>query len=203
VQNTILANKSLLALRLDTAVFHAQTDTVYKQQYVYIAANVVKNSTSNPRNFITLDKGKAQGMEIDMAVISATGVVGVVVAVSNDYSLVISLLNQDYNLSGMVKTKRYLGSVRWPGDSPYEVVMDGIPGHAKMAVGDTIVSSGYSAIFPTGMMVGTIRDVHKPSGSNFYDIRIQLSTDFTTLGPVMAVKNLLKDQQLDLEEVSQ
>ncbi len=199
-ENALLRQmKGVSFLRNDTATFWVN-DTLYKQQYKYIVAKVVLNTVGKRNNYIMLDKGSRSGIQKDMAVITSRGIVGTVVNVSENFSWVMSLLNKHTRISGRIKKNDQMGTIIWNGiDHLYGTLTD-IPAHVKIAKGDTIVSSGYSYIFPAGLMIGTITDFRVEQGEHFYTIPFRFSVDFNALQYVYVVKNLMKDEQAALEK---
>lgn len=174
-------------------------DTIRNQQYKYIPAQIINNSINNRHNYLTLNKGYAQGIKPEMAVISQDGVVGIVKGVSKNYSSVISMLNIDYKISAKIRKNQYFGSLSWDGLNYRTVVLNEIPLHADIQDGDTVVTSGFSSIYPEGLVIGTISRFEEKSGS-FYKIDIELSVDFKRLYHVYVVENMLRDERLLLEE---
>jgi len=174
------------------------TDSVYKQQYVYLQALAVNNSVNKQKNYITLNKGTLYGVEADMAVAGPDGIVGRVVEAGRNYSLVMSALNLDFRLSARVKKNGYFGSLSWDGLSTNMLILNEIPHHVDISTGDTIETTGYSAVFPEGLMIGTISDFDD-SGGDFYNIWVELSTDFRKLNNVYVIVNLKKEEQEDIE----
>lgn len=174
-------------------------DTVYHQQYEYSAARVINNSVNKANNYITLDKGSINGISEGMGVIGSKGIVGIVKTVSPHFSSVLSVLHSQSKTSAKLKSQNYFGSLIWDGrDYQYGSLVN-IPKHVKIFLGDTIVSSGYSAIFPQGIDLGIITSIDKPDGSNFYDIQVKYINDFKSLEMVYIVKNVLKEEQLKIE----
>lgn len=169
-----------------------------KNKYEYILARVINNSINKQYNYITLNAGRNEGLSSDMAVVSEKGVVGIIVNVSDHYSLVLPLLNRNFRLSAKIKRNNYFGVLEWEGIRHNQVALKEIPVHADVQNEDLIVTSGYSAIFPEGIIVGKVKDFKKGS-SNFYDITVELATDFTNLYYVNVIKNSLKEEQLLLE----
>lgn len=191
--------KGVSFLKNDTSSFWVN-DTVYKQQYQYIVSKVVLNTVGKRNNYIMLDKGSRSGIKKDMAVITSDGIVGTVVNVSENFSWVMSLLNKHTRISGRITKNNQMGTIIWNGvDHLYGTLTD-IPAHVKIAKGDTIVSSGYSYIFPAGLMIGTISDFRVEQGDHFYIIPFKFSVDFNALQYVYVVKNLMKDEQESLEK---
>jgi len=175
-------------------------DTLYKQQYTYIIAKVINNSINKQYNFITLDRGSNDGIQPEMAVISPTGIVGKVESVSAHYSLVMSVLNRNLKISAKIKKNNYFGSFEWSGINYRTGSLDEIPLHVKFAIGDTIITSGFSAIFPPGILVGYIKDFSVHGGS-FYRIDVRIANDFKNLYYVYIVTNHQKDEQQLLENL--
>jgi rod shape-determining protein MreC len=199
-ENVILRQmKGISFIKTDTSSFWVK-DTLYKQQYRYIVARVINNTVGKRNNYIMLNKGKRHGVNKDMAVITSNGVVGTVVNVSDNFAWVMSLLNKQTRLSGRIKKNNQMGTIVWNGiDHRYGTLMD-IPAHVKIAKGDTIVSSGFSYIFPANLMLGTIEDFRVEQGEHFYVIPFKFSVDFNGLDYVYVVNNLMKEEQEQLEK---
>jgi rod shape-determining protein MreC len=160
---------------------------------------VINNSVNKQKNYFTLDKGKLHGLKVDMAVTSGTGVAGLIVGCSENFSVAISLLNLDFRLSARIKSNGYFGSLSWDGRNYRHAVLNEIPQHITVNKGDTIETTSYSAVFPEGILVGTVSDLKK-SGSDFYKITIELSTDFKKLQYVNVIGNMKRNEQLELEK---
>lgn len=177
-------------------------DTTFKQKYTYTSAKVVNNSTNFRNNYITLDKGWAQGVKNDDGVISSTGVVGLVKSVSKNFCTVKSALHGKSTISVAVKKDGSFGPLTWDGaDYGYATLSD-IPTHVKLIKGDTIITSVYSTTFPTNIMVGTVESFVRESGKYFYTVKVKLSTDFKKISHVYIVTNLFKEEQEKLEKSS-
>jgi rod shape-determining protein MreC len=166
--------------------------------YSYVPARVVHNSVYKQYNYITLDKGKKDGVFSDMGVISDLGLVGIVYESSNNFSTVLPIINRDFRLSVQIKSNNYAGILQWEGASPLFAMLTEIPFHVDIQEGDTIVTSGFSSIFPQGILVGEIESFSLEQG-NFYDIRIRLSNDFQRLFHVNIIRNYRQEEQLNLE----
>lgn len=177
-------------------------DSVYYQQYKYLSAKVVNNTIYKRNNYITLNQGSEQGVKPEMGVIHPSGVVGIVKDVSPHFCSVISILNKQTKLSVKFKRNNFFGILTWNGNDPSFAAINNIPNHVEIGIGDTLVSFGSSAIFPEGILVGTIDTFEKVQGDDFYDIRLKLSTQFGNLSYVYIIKNLLKKEQLELEELT-
>jgi rod shape-determining protein MreC len=175
-------------------------DSVKSLIFRFTPARVVNNSISKLENYITLNKGSEDGIEPDMGVITESGVVGVILNTSPHFSTVISVLNPKFKLSCKVKYNNYSGPLVWDGkDSQYTDLTE-LPRHVAFEVGDTIVTSGYSTVFPEGLPVGSIVDSKKQKDDNYNSVKIKLFTNFNNLTKVMIVKNIYQKEQKDLED---
>ncbi len=178
-------------------------DSSVMQQYNLIPGTVINNSINKRNNFLTLNIGARQGVGKEMAVIGPSGIVGVVRDVSDNFCTVISLLNQNLHISAMVAKNGYFGSLLWDGaDYQYATLID-LPSHIDVQLGDTIATSGYSAMFPKGICVGTVCEINHVSGGDFLELKVNLATKFKRLSNVMVVQNLLRIEQVELEKLAQ
>ncbi len=182
--------------RLDR--LHTDKDTL-NGQYVYLQAEVVNNSTNKQFNYLTVNRGFAHGVQEQMAVISSSGVVGIVVDVAANYSTVLPVLNRRFKLSVKFRKNDFFGSLHWSGDNYRRVALKEIPYHVNVQQGDQIVTSGYSAIFPENIAVGHVIDFDLEEG-NFYDISVSLATDFKKLNHVYIINNVLREEQIEMQE---
>ena len=168
------------------------------QHFDYVPSRIVHNSVYKQYNYITLDKGKKQGVFRDMGVISDRGLVGIVFETSNNFATVIPVINRDFRLSVKIKSNNYAGILQWEGESPLFAMLTEIPFHVILMEGDTILTSGFSSIFPEGIQVGKIESFALEKG-NFYDIKVRLSTDFQRLYHVNVIRNYRQEEQQNLE----
>jgi rod shape-determining protein MreC len=198
-QNGALRTSMVSLIKRENLLFFSVSDSIYRQQYRHTSAEVINNSINRQKNFFTLNKGERQGVKIDMAVTSGNGVVGVIIGCSENYSVGMLLLNLDFKLSARIKSNGYFGSLSWDGRDYRHAILSEIPQHVFVNVGDTIETTGYSAVFPEGEIVGTISDFEK-MGGDFYKITILLATDFKKLHFVDIIGNLKKTEQLELEK---
>ncbi|MCX4330687.1 MAG: rod shape-determining protein MreC [Muribaculaceae bacterium] len=162
--------------------------------YEFTIARVINNSITRPNNFITLDRGSLDGVAPEMGVVDQNGIVGIVNVVGPHSARIISLLNSDLRLSCKVKGSDAFGSLVWDGRSPRQAVLEELPRHVEFAPGDTIITSGYSVVFPEGIPVGTVVEQLRDADDNFYSLRIDLLTDFATLSTVRVIRNFMKDE---------
>ena len=185
-----------------SSVFEEKTITTDEMQYRFIPAKVINNTINKRYNYLTLNKGKNDLIEPEMAVLSPTGVVGIVKDVSANFSSVISLLNPNMRLSAKIRKNGYFGSINWDGHDFTSVSLNEIPSHVSVEIGDTIVTSGYSAIFPANLLIGTVSMVENEKGSNFHSIRVKLLATFKNLSYVYIIENKLFSEQRELENLS-
>lgn len=164
------------------------------EPYEFITARVINNSIIRPNNFITLDRGELDGIRPEMGVIDQNGIVGIVNVVGPHTSRIISMLNSDLRLSCKVKGSDAFGSLVWDGRSPRQAILEELPRHVDFRPGDTIITSGYSVVFPEGIPVGTVVEQLRDADDNFYSLRIDLLTDFAQLSTVRVIRNFLKDE---------
>lgn len=165
----------------------------------FIVANVINNSISRPFNYLTLDKGTADGLRPELGVIDQNGVVGIVSVVGTHSSRVISLLNPKLRLSCKIKNSDNFGSLVWGGDDPTVALLEELPRHTVYRPGDTIVTSGYSAVFPAGLPVGSVIDDGREHNENFFTLKIRLFADFAALSNVQVVINNFADELASVE----
>lgn len=167
-------------------------------QYKLIPAKVVSNSINKQDNLITIDKGSLDGIRPDMGVVSGNGIVGVVYLVSPYYSMIIPVLNSHSNISVMIENRGYFGVLHWEGGDSKMAFVDDIPRHARFNGGDNIVTSGYSALFPPGILVGKVhRTYNSPDGMS-YRLRINLATDFSNLRDVCVINDAKLQERINL-----
>jgi rod shape-determining protein MreC len=175
------------------------SDTLYKQQYDYISANVVNNSVSKRNNYITIDKGSNHGIKPDMGVIGSNGVVGIVTSVSAHFSTVRSALNANTKISCMIQKNNAFGSLEWNGDDPKFSSLKYVNKHVPLTTNDPIVTSNFSMLFPQGLPVGKIYAHSIDASDNFHTIKVELYTDFATLKNVYVIRNIFKEEQQTLQ----
>lgn len=171
--------------------------------YRTIPAKVISNSVDKRDNFITIDKGSADGVRKDMGVVSGNGVVGIVYLVSPHYSVLIPVLNSHSSISCMIDKRGYFGYLHWNGGYVHLAYVDDIPRHAHFKIGDWVVTSGYSSVFPTGIPVGQIRYVFNSPDGLSYRLKIKLSTDFGNLRDVAVIDNSMLKDQMDILRAAQ
>ena len=199
LKNNFQSPDSLTKIVLDTT----QIDTLgIARKYLWREARVVNNSVSLQNNYITIHRGERQGVRKDMGVISPQGIVGMVVNTSENFSVVMTMLNRQSSVSAKIRKTGEIGKVQWDGRSPGFITMINIPKSVAVVKGDSVVTSGYSLSFPPGIMIGVIAEIIDDKTSNFYTLTLKPSTNFYSLEYVTVVDNLQKDEQKRLEEAA-
>lgn len=171
-------------------------------RYRTVSARVVSSSLDRLNNFITIDKGEADGVKKDMGVVCGTGIVGIVYLTSAHYSVVIPVLNSKSNISCSIRGRGYFGYLHWMGGVPDEAYLDDVPRHARFRIGDVIVTSGYSSVFPPGMLVGKVMRVYNSANGLSFRLRIKLTTDFGNLRDVCVITDAAVAERVKLLEAA-
>lgn len=191
----ILSQKVLDTLTKDFSVI----DSIkYFQKYTYTNAKIIKNDYTKPFNFLLINKGAKDAIEKEMGVVNSKGVIGITDDVSKNYTTVKSILNYNSSINARLKNTNYFGSLTWNGKDCNIVQLEDIARQAPLQVGDTIETDGKSAIFPEGILIGTIIGVNRNNTTNT-NVDIQLFNDMSNLGYVNVVKNLHKEEIQSLE----
>lgn len=163
-------------------------------------AKVISNSLNYADNYLTLDKGAEDGIRTEMGVIDGNSLVGIVYVVSNHYSVVIPVLNSKSSISCKVKDSEYFGFLKWDGRSAQYATIEDMPRHSLFSLGDTIVTSGHSAVFPAGIPVGTVEDMKDSHDGLAYLLKVKLFTDFARLNDVRVIARKGRDEQIEIEK---
>ena len=174
-------------------------DTDSAKQYEYMIAHVVGNSITQAENYITLDKGSRQGMRPNMGVADQNGVIGIISKVSDNYSLVISVLNPKLRLSVMIRNTESMGSLVWDGIDSRFALLEDLPRNVSFNLGDTIVTTGFTTSFPKDVPVGRVTDSYDKGGS-FLTLKVELFSDFNRLNDVHVIVNERQVEQELLEK---
>ena len=202
-QNQLLSeeNKQLRSLLRNSGI---KTDSVFldslmfNKSYLFYTSNIIKNSYSLSNNVLTLNKGRNDSIKQDFGVISSKGIVGIIDKTSENYATVISILNSTSSISAQLKKTNHLGSLTWDGkDSKFTQLID-IPKIAKVEIGDTIITSGQSSIFPKGVPVGIIEGFKLDQAENYYEINVWLFNDMTSIEHVYIIENVNKEEITNL-----
>ena len=183
-----------------TIIDSIKVDSVEKyRKLLYMQAKVVSNSVSLPNNYLQLSRGTLQGVSKDLGVIDANNnVVGTVIDVSNNYSVVMSLLHMQSSISAKLKKTGEEGSVVWDGKQPNIVFLKGISKGVKITRGDSVVTSGFTDRFPYGLLMGTVNEILLDRKTNDYILKIKTAANFYNIQFVYVINNLLKEEPLKL-----
>lgn len=176
-------------------------DTTFRDQYEFHAAKVINNSIRLNQNHLTLNKGAKDGIKKGMGVFNDEGIVGRVKGVSKNYAAVISLLHTDLLISSKIKSTDVFGSTQWDGKDPQKAKLKYVPRHVKVSKGDTVVTTGYNAVFPEGILVGTVEEVQSGTETNYLDITLKLAADFSKVTYVYLVENNMEVELDSLQDM--
>ncbi len=205
LRNIILEqNNEAMARRL-TELTHDSTWTERRQARLLadvnmLPARVINNNVLLRDNFITIDRGTADGVEPEMGVVCGTGIVGIIFLVSKHYAIVQPVLNSRSRISCRLRNSQFFGYLKWEGGSPLFATLDDIPRHARFKVGDTVETSGFSSVFPPGIFVGKVAEIENSDDGLSFKLRIHLGTDFSRLQNVCVVQQRFHSELHDLEQ---
>ena len=157
-----------------------------------IPARIIDNSVRKRDNMIVIDVGSNNGVTPEMGVVSGTGVVGIVSAVTPHHALVMSILNS--HISCRLRGTEYFGYLKWKGGTPLRAYMDDVPRHAHIQKGDVVETSGFSNVFPAGIFLGKVDKIKNSSDGLAYELEILLSTDLANIRHVNVINNLIKEE---------
>jgi len=181
----------------DTLVY-CQIDSVYQ----YIGTKVISSSVNKRKNYLMINKGSDHGIKKDMGVVTSQGIVGTVVNVSKNYSLIMSVLHINNKINSRIKKNMHLGNTEWEGFDYRTGILTDIPTHVWLNNGDTIITSGNSHIFPEGVLIGTVDEYYSKQGDKFNTAKINFAVDYNNVYFVYVIINLMQDEQLKLEEMT-
>ncbi|MFN5148052.1 MAG: rod shape-determining protein MreC [Flavobacteriia bacterium] len=175
-------------------------DTLFHQQYTYIPATLINSTLTKRNNYFTLNIGRLQGIKRGMGVFSDNGVVGIIHNVSDHFSVVKSVLTENINIDVMIEPIGLFGLLKWDGRDPRRGSITGISNDLKIKKWSKVVTRGGSGIFPRGIMVGRIGKLKAVEGKPLWDVEIRFTEDYRTLQRVYIIKNLLQEEQEELED---
>lgn len=178
------------------------TDSLIKN-YTLIKGRIIKNSFSDQRNYITIDKGRLDSVKQDMGVVTDKGILGIIENTSNKYATVQSILNEKSTINAKIKNSNHFGSLVWNTKNYNTVQLVDIPRLVQLTIGDTIVTGAMSSIFPENIPIGVIKKFDLDTSKSFYFIDVTLFNDMTNLKNVYVIQNLNRKEVLDLETETQ
>ncbi|MEE1003970.1 MAG: rod shape-determining protein MreC [Bacteroidaceae bacterium] len=186
--------RHLLAEALKDSSATEKKQNTLLQDIKLIPAHIVDNSVRNRDNLLVINAGSNAGVEPEMGVVSGTGVVGIVSAVTPHYSLVISILNSHSSISCRLRRTDYFGYLKWKGGNTLRAYMEDVPRHAHIKVGDIVETSGFSNVFPAGIFLGKVAKIKNSSDGLAYELEILLGTDMSNLRHINVISNLNKKE---------
>jgi rod shape-determining protein MreC len=175
-----------------------RVDSVRK--WLIMEAKVVNNTISLPTNYLTIHRGFRQGVRQNMGVTGPQGIVGSVINVSENFAVVMSVLHPQFRVVAKLKKGGETGTIYWDGISPAFISMRGIPRSANVVVGDTVVTSQITSLFPAGLLVGTIAEIVPDNTSNFFNLKLRTATNFSNIEYAYVLDNVQYDEQRGLED---
>ena len=200
-------NKGLIAKlarlqseKLQSASINYKADSAVAARFNPVVAKVINLTTTQFNNYITIDKGSADGLAPGMGVISSTGVVGKIKSCSPHFSRIISILHSEYTVSAKIKRNNEIGSIKWDGTNSEVVEMTDVSRYKSVQKKDTIVTSDYNYVFPPNITIGYVTYLGVKPDQTFHHIKLQLATNFNTLSYVYVINNKLEKEQRALEE---
>ncbi len=198
-ENAILHARMPQAIYLADTQVYTRSDSILQSEYRFISAKVISNTTNRRNNYLMINKGKMHGIEPHMGIIIGDKIVGQVVSVSRHFSWVMTVLHKEAKISARFLKNNQLVSVEWPGGNYRIGVVKEIPKHLIVSMGDTIITSGNSEIFPEGILVGTIKREEEHQDENFNTATLTFLTDFNGLGYVEVVVDMFKEEKVNLK----
>ncbi|WP_345165714.1 rod shape-determining protein MreC [Algibacter aquimarinus] len=200
-QNKILSEennrlKSLLFNSNNTTDSTFVDSTSFNKQYKFTSANIIRNSYAGTDNILLINKGIKDSIKEDFGVITSKGILGIINKTSTNYATVISILNTTSNISAKLKKTDHFGSLKWDAKNPNITQLTDIPKVANIKVGDTVVTSGLSSIFPKGINIGIVENFELDQAENYYEVNVKLFNDMTNIEHVYIIENI------DIEEIT-
>lgn len=198
INSQLMRENELLQKRLLLGNSVPDSLRIQEESYSTLGARVINNTFRRSTNYLTISSGSNDGVEVGMGVISPVGIVGQVKSVSENYATIYSVLHPNLMISSELKRTNTVGTVQWDQRSYNEASLKFIPRHIDMRVGDTVVTSGFNSVFPSNSLIGIVSDFNLEEQMTFYEARITLSTDFTSLPNVFVV---LHDRKLEKDSI--
>lgn len=199
VNQQLLEENKKLREQLTLLNLHRPNEFVVDSAFTLVEGKVINGTFTRATNYLTLDIGQNAGVKPGMGVLSKNGVAGRVKSVSGNFATVISLLHRNMLISSAIKSTNTLCTTQWNGESPLYSEVRYVPRHIALQIGDSVVTSGYNAIFPPGQLIGVISDLSLKKEEAFYEVKIRLATDFTSLNYLYVIRNTLKSERDSLE----
>ena len=195
MRRNIALQQQLDVMRHELALAKIDTSHTQKMQaevlesMTLIPAQVIDNSVRKRDNMLVINRGSDDGVAPEMGVVSGTGVVGIVSAVTPHHALVMSILNSHSSISCRLRGTEYFGYLKWKGGKPLRASMDDVPRHAHIKKGDVVETSGFSSVFPAGIFLGKVAEINNSSDGLAFELEILLSTDLANIRHVNVIDN--------------
>lgn len=202
-ENAFLKSMHISSFMFETDDYFFRDDTLFNRKFTFIPAKVINSSISKQNNYLTLNIGSKKGVEPGMGIIGPSGVVGIITDVSENFASALSILHFDTKISGKVSKSNAIGTVIWNGINFREAELIDVSKFHEVNIGDTVFTSGFSKMFPADIPIGTVKELEPKEATDFFNIKIELSTDYSALSNVYIVKNHISIEQIKLEEESQ
>jgi rod shape-determining protein MreC len=201
--NTFLLNRIKLGYGAIPLKTYKKNDTLYKQEYEFMNGKAINSSVNKRNNYLTLNIGSLQGVTHDMAVITSDGIVGIIKDVSENFSSAMSILHKDVRVNCQLKKDGTYGPLIWDGKDYRFSNLTDIPTSSKIKIGDTVITSALSGIFPEGILVGFVDGYEQRANESFYTVKVRLSANFKKVNHVSVIKYNYKTERDSLEIKSQ
>ncbi len=204
-ENTMLSDENsklrniILKKSVAKTIYKDSTDLIFKQRFKYTSTKIINNDFHKRNNFLTLEKGENDSIDVDMAIVNHKGIIGITTNVSNNYTAAISVLNTNFKVNARLKNNEYFGTLSWNGKSHQIVQLEDIPRQAILKKGDTIVTGGRSSIFPEGILIGSIQSIDYQN-NRYEKINVCLFNDVRNVSNVYIIKNLHRQEIKNLEK---
>lgn len=200
-QNKILLEQLYGKQGAENSDIQKVSDTAAKQIYTFLGGDIVTNSINRKNNYFTVNRGNRDGVSAKMGVIAPNGIAGIVINTTDSYALVQSVLSvNNTKINAALKNSGYFGTLTWKGDDSRIMHLAEIPKYVSVKVGDTVETDGKSAIFPKGIMVGTVAGYEVDSKTGFWDISVELSEKMGTLSKVYIIKSMKKNEVQQIQD---
>ena len=202
-ENAMLKTQLMETLNEAESVVERDSQYIYSHlDWEYVPAKVIDISTHKQHNYLTINKGSRDGIEKDMGVICAQGIVGIVSSVSEKYALVVPLIHSEISISCRLKENGQIGGTQWDGKDYRYVHLTQIARHIAVNQGDTVITSGLTSVFPEDLLVGTVYRTKLHAKDNYHTTLLELSTDYRSLKYVQVLHNKNKKQYYGMDQVT-
>jgi rod shape-determining protein MreC len=173
-------------------------DNAYAQRYIHLTANVTNRSPYSPNNTLVIDRGTSQGVAAGQGVIGSEGLIGIVDLPTENFARVISILHRSARISAGLRNNAY-GTLKWDGQDPRRMTMTDIADYLTIAKGDTVFTTGFSNVFPTGQVIGTVESSEVQPGTGSQNLIVELINDPLHTNNTFVIRDLFKEELAKLK----